>query len=93
MRDGGDVSTLTRADVERSQPAQDDCQRCIHRAFGRISNGEVVGQLTPGVAVSFRADTASPVTDPATDLTVALVRIGHNGSIWAQNLPVQAPTH
>ena len=55
----------------------------------------------PGTAVSFRGTTTSPVTfvavlspdappvtDPRSDLSIALVLLGHNGSIWAQNLTV-----
>ena len=53
----------------------------------------------PGTAVSFVGSTTSPVTfdavlrpharpvfDPSSDLTIALVLLAHNGSIWAQNL-------
>lgn len=59
----------------------------------------------PGMAVSFPANTAGPITfvalldrnappvsDPTSDLTVALVLIGDNGSMWAENLtdPIKA---
>ena len=52
-----------------------------------------------GTAISFRADTAGPitfvaqldaltlpVTDPTRDITVALVLVGDNGSIWAEKI-------
>lgn len=58
----------------------------------------------PRTAVSFPADTTSPVTfvaalgpyappvtDPRSDLSIALVLISHNGSIWAQNLTAGQP--
>jgi len=61
-----------------------------HAWRGRVVRADTASPVT-FVAVLNR--NAPPVTDPATDFTVALVRIGHTGSTWAQNLSVQAPTH